>query len=165
MALRGHRFLTLATVVLLSSCSGSSTVPSATDNGPGSCNPNLWNYVYDPGRLHVVDACRTVTGTVSDVHPNAEGDGDYDIRVALDPPYASLVNDANRTQLQGHLQLETVCQAQVTAADAKDACGSFTGNVLIPQPGQHISATGSYVLDTNHGWMELHPVSVIRVVP
>ncbi len=132
-------------------------------DGAATCNPDLWNHVYDPSRLQVIDVCRTVIGHVSDLHANE--DGDYDIRVALDPPYAALVNDANQAQLQGHLQIETVCQAQATVADAKAACAGFVGNVRIPQPGQHISAAGSYVLDTNHGWMEIHPVSAIRIVP
>jgi len=159
----GRAYQLFATLALFSSCSSSSTVPSATADSTATCNPDLWNHVYDPSRLQVVDVCRTVIGSVSDLHANE--DGDYDIRVALDPPYTALVNDANRAQLQGHLQIETVCQAQVTVADAKAACGSFVGNVLIPQPSQHISVTGSYVLDTNHGGMEIHPVSAIRIVP
>lgn len=151
---------TLAILALMTSCGGSSTRPSAVND---TCNDALANYVYEPGRLQVVAACRTVTGTVSDLHSNT--DGDYDIRVALDPPYADLVNDENRSQLAGHLQVEAICQAPPTVAVAKATCGSFVGAVSIPQPGQHVSATGRYVLDASHGWMELHPVSVIRVIP
>ena len=135
-------------------------MPSAVND---TCNATLSNYVYDPGRLQVFAACRTVTGTVSDLHANT--DGDYDIRITLDPPYATLINDANRTQLNGHLQVEAICQAAPTVAIAKATCGSFVGAIAIPEPGQHISATGVYVLDTSHGWMEIHPVSVIRVIP
>ena len=155
-----RRLRTLTLLALMTSCGGSSTTPSALND---TCNDALANYVYEPGRLQVVAACRTVTGTVSDLHSNT--DGDYDIRVALDPPYASLVNDANRSQLGGHLQVEAICQAPPTVAVAKSTCGTFVGAIPLPQPGQHISATGRYVLDTGHGWMELHPVSIIRVVP
>ena len=153
----------IVALALLTSCSTSASAPTASANVADACNPDLWTHVYDPVRLQIVDSCRTVTGTVADLHANE--DGDYDIRLAVDPAYANLVNDTNRSQLDGHLQLETVCQAPQTVADAEAACGTFVGNVLIPQPGQHISVTGSYVLDTNHGWMEIHPVSVIRVTP
>jgi len=150
----------LPIIASMASCGGASTSPSAAN---ASCNAELSSHVYDPGRLQVVASCRTVTGTVSDLHSNA--DGDYDIRVALDPPYANLLNDANRSQLAGHLQVEAICQVPPTVDTAKAACGNFVGGIVIPKPGEHISATGAYVLDTSHGWMEIHPVSVIRVLP
>lgn len=150
-------------LALLAACGDSPTPASPSANTAAACDPSLWTHVYEPNRLTIVDNCRTATGTVSDLHTNE--DGDVDIRLALDPPYADMVNDANRAQLDGHLQLETVCQAPPTTSESREACGSFVGTVLIPTPGQHISVTGTYVLDTNHGWMELHPVSVIRVVP
>lgn len=154
----------VAVVVSMASACGSAATPSSpTANAAAACDPNLWMHVYEPGRLTIVDSCRTVTGTVSDLHTNE--DGDVDIRLALDAPFANMVNDANRAQLEGHLQLETVCQSPPTTPESREACGSFVGTVPIPSPGQHVSVTGTYVLDTNHGWMELHPVSVIRVLP
>jgi hypothetical protein len=35
--------------------------------------------------------------------------------------------------------------------------------LTLPPVGAHAQVTGSYVLDTNHGWMEIHPISVIDV--
>jgi hypothetical protein len=151
----------LAVLLLITSCGGSSTKPSSATND--TCNAALADYVYDPARLQVVAACRTVTGIVANLHSNP--DGDFDIRITPDPPYADLINDANRTRLGNHLQVEAICQAPPSYDIAKTTCGGFSGNVVIPQVGQHISATGRYVLDTNYGWMELHPVSVIRVIP
>ena len=161
MGSRWHIGLPLA--LMLSACGDTSTSPSAATAGADTCNADLWNHVYDPSRLKTIDACRTVTGVVSDVHTNE--DGDVDLRVAVDTPFANLVNDANRSQLNGHLQTEPICQAPPTVRDAQDACGTFRWPVLIPTPGQHVSVTGSYVLDTNHGWMEIHPVSVVRLLP
>ena len=90
-------------------------------------------------------------------------DGDVDMQVALDPPFGTLVNDSNRTKLNGWLQVEAVCQAPVIRF-SEAACAGFTGTVAIPADGTHVRVTGSYVIDTNHGWMEIHPVSRITVL-
>jgi len=118
--------------------------------------------VWGPDRLVMISPCRTATGVVTDMHTNE--DGDFDIRLAVDPPYADLPNAQNVAQLNGHLQLEAICQAPILATDAQQACGSYRGSLVLPSVGQHISATGPYVLDTNHGWTELHPLSVIRIL-
>ena len=149
-------------IATTSACSGSDTQPSHLATAGAACNPELWAHVYDPARLKIVDMCRTVTGIVTDLHPNE--DGDIDIRLAVDAPFASLLNAGNMSGLNGHLQLEPICQTTPAVRDAEDACGSFVWSVLRPSPGQHISVTGSYVLDTNHGWMEIHPVSVIQLL-
>lgn len=151
--------LTLWCLGALSGCGGS---PSAPSQPPApACDPTLWNHVHDPSRLKIIDACRTVTGTVMAHHSNV--DGDVDMQVALDPAFEALLNDSNRTNLHGWLQVEAVCQAPVIRY-AEAACAGFTGTVLIPADGTHVQITGSYVRDSNHGWMEIHPVSVITVL-
>lgn len=152
-------FTAILLLMLSVSCGDSITQPSAATD---TCDPVFWNHVWGPDRLTIVDRCRTVTGTVSDMHTNE--DGDFDIRLALDPQFSSLLNALNISQLNGHLQLEAICQAPILTADALQACGSFRSNILLPSVGQRISATGTYVLDTNHGWMELHPLSVVRIL-
>jgi hypothetical protein len=127
------------------------------------CNASLWSHVYDPGRLKVIDVCRTVTGYITDHHANE--DGDVDVRLALDPPYAGLVNAGNVAGLNGHLQTEAICQAPVSAPEAAPACRNFSGTVRVPADGTHVQVTGSYVLDTHHGWREIHPISVLTVIP
>jgi hypothetical protein len=132
--------------------------------GPSTpvCNASLWNYIYDPTRLRVVDACRTVTGTITDQHPNA--DGDIDVRLEVDPEYKNLLNAGNISNLSGHLQTEAICQAPITDAAAIRACQGFRGTVVVPPNGTRVRVTGTYLLDLNHGWMELHPISALTVI-
>lgn len=139
--------------------SGSPVQPQAA---APACDQTLWNHVYDPTRLHVVDSCRTVTGIV--VAQHTSGDGDVNSELALDPGFADLLNDGNMTKLNGHLQVEEICQGKITR-DAFDSCKGYTGTALVPPVGSHISVTGSHVRDGNHGWMEIHPVSQITLLP
>jgi hypothetical protein len=70
------------------------------------------------------------------------------------------VNDSDQ---YGDLVLEIVCANTVTQTDAVDACQNYLNHVTIPQEGQHIIATGPYVLDTDHGWTEIHPVYSLTI--
>jgi hypothetical protein len=125
------------------------------------CDASLWSHVYDPQRLQIRNDCQTVTGVIMQQHDNS--DGDIDIRVAVDPAYAHLLNDANMTKLNGWLQTEAICQApiQPQSAGPQRACTGFAGSVTVPPVGTRVLVTGTYVLDANHGWMELHPISVL----
>jgi len=89
-----------------------------------------------------------------------------DMPLALDPPYTNLLNNGNTTSLGGHLNVEAICQATIhpDVPAAVPACGSFHGSVFIPPAGAHVQVTGSYVLDTNHGWMEIHPATAITLL-
>ena len=104
-----------------------------------------------------------MTGTITDQHTN--DDGDIDVRLAVDSPYKNLLNAGNISNLNGHLQTEAICQVPIHAADAARACQGFNGSVRVPPNGTHVQVSGSYVLDTNHGWMEIHPISDLRIVP
>jgi hypothetical protein len=64
----------------------------------------------------------------------------------------------NNSDQYGDLVLEIVCANSVTQTDAIDACKGYVNHVTVPQEGEHIIATGPYVLDTDHGWREIHPV-------
>jgi hypothetical protein len=113
----------------------------------------------------VLTPCQTVTGVITGEH--GSDDGDIDMPLALDPPFTNLLNNGNIVNLNGHLNVEAVCQGTIHSdiPAASVSCGSFKGSVPIPPVGAHVQVTGSYVLDTNHGWMEIHPASVITVVP
>src|SRR6185437_15801540 len=85
---------------------------------PGhGCDAALWAHVYHPDRLHVVDQCKTVRGTVTKVE--WEPDGDLHIRLATRP---ALVNSVNDQYQAGDLVLEEICQGTVSQADAEAAC-------------------------------------------
>ena len=149
-----------------SSSAGGPTAPATNAASPAiqpQCDPSLWAHVYDPGRLQIKQTCQTVTGVIMEQHAN--DDGDIDMRLALDAQYESLLNEGNRTALNGWLQTEAICQAAVQpdSPDAAKACGTFRGAVPVPSVGAHVRVTGTYVLDTHHGWMELHPISVLEV--
>jgi hypothetical protein len=136
--------------------------PGASRSGNrDGCNPALWKHVYHAYRLHVISSCRTVTGTVEDVRQ--EPDGDTHILLKPDPQYAGLVNAGNTEREHGDLVLEPVCAGYVSQADAVTACHGFTSGVRSVSAGDRIRVTGSYVLDADHGWMEIHPVSRITV--
>jgi hypothetical protein len=132
-----------------------------------ACDPTLWNHVHDPSRLQVIKSCQTVTGVVRKVHANADGDGDENMLLDVDPPFKNLLNGGNMTSLGGYLQIECVCQSPIkpSVPDAVRACMNFTGTVPIPAVGARVQITGTYVLDKDHGWMEIHPVSVLTTIP
>ena len=122
------------------------------------CDAALWAHVYHPDRLQVVHACMTVRGRVDAVRQ--EPDGDLHILLATRP---ALVNSANVAYEHGDLVLEEICQGPVTQADAIDACQGVPHNLTVPSPGDRVKVTGSYVLDADHGWMEIHPVTRLTV--
>jgi hypothetical protein len=126
---------------------------------PGArCDAALWAHVYHPDRLHVVRQCMTVRGTVTEVR--WEPDGDLHIRLAT---RAALVNSANDQGQGGDLLLEEICQGPVSQADAEAACQGVPHDLTIPAPGDRVTVTGSYVLDADHGWMEIHPVTRLTI--
>lgn len=135
--------------------------------------------VYLSGRLHVIDRCRTVSGTVDCT--KVEPDGDVHVRLRLDPQYAALLKPANALQTctgepGPHLVVEIIPQHpegilfRTNNADA----GGFI-DPRTPTAGEHITVTGPYVIDTNslhrilyqgraaENWAEIHPAWGIAV--
>jgi hypothetical protein len=144
------------------------TLPSATTSTtptPGEqCDESLWNHVYNPSRLQVVEPCKTVTGIVESIR--TERDGDYHIRLKPDPQFSDLINSANVNGQFGDLVLEPICVNPVTQPDAISACHDFHQIISIPPIGTHVQVIGSYVLDSQHGgWAEIHPVTSISEIP
>jgi hypothetical protein len=138
----------------------SSTVSTSSNR----CDQSLWNHIYNPARLQVVDNCKSVIGVIES--KRVEKDGDYHIRVKLDPQFSNLINLANIKNQFGDLVVEPICVNKVTQADAISACQNFRQNISIPPIGSHVNITGSYVLDREHGnWAEIHPVTSITPAP
>ena len=126
------------------------------------CDTSLWQHIYHSQRLRVIESCTQVSGVLETVLK--EKDGDYHLRLKLDNQYLNLLNEKNISDQHGDLVLEPVCENQITQADAVSACKNFHGTIVIPPINTHISVLGSYVLDTEHGWMEIHPVTSLNVI-
>ncbi len=128
-----------------------------TGNLASTCHDSgsIWSHVYNPSRLDVLSECITVSGKVENVR--SEADGDYHVRLRLDPAYANLTNDANYIYQNGDLVVEIVCATTVTQSDAMAACENYSNSIPTPTVGEHVTVSGRYVLDTNHGWTEIHP--------
>jgi len=132
---------------------------------PSLCGANLkleWEHVYHPDRLVVIEQCKVVTGIIDNIRN--EPDGDYHIRLALDPGQESLLNEKNMTVQHGDLVIEPICEHPVTQVDAVSSCANFAGGVPRPVKGTHVRVAGPYVHDMEggHGWMEIHPAVLIR---
>jgi hypothetical protein len=126
-----------------------------------SCRASLWHHVYHPDRFTTIEACFAVTGVIEDWR--LEKDGDLHILLRLDRGQASLLNGKNKSDQEGCLVVEPICERNVTQPDAISACkGAF--RVKIPQKGSHVQVIGTYVRDEQHGWMEIHPVSKFVVL-
>lgn len=122
----------------------SADIPSAPVGGldAGGCRTgDVLAGVYHPVRLQVLDSCRTVTGTVTQVR--SEPDGDFHINLTPDPGEEDVVNQRNLTVQKGALVIEVI------PADQRETAP--------PLLRDHISVTGAFVLDRDHGWLELHP--------
>ena len=138
-----------------------SSILTNLSNFQSGCNPALWNYVYHSSRLKMYEACKTVSGTVIGKHDAADGDIHLELRLTGN---SNLLNAKNLTEQNGCLVLEIICAKKVTQASAIVPCSGYYNNVTVPGIGDYISVSGSYVLDTNHGWNEIHPVSSITIL-
>ena len=139
----------------------STSILSSISNFQSGCDPALWNYVYHSNRFKVYEACKTVSGTIIGKHDNDDGDIHLQLRLNGN---SSLLNAKNISEQNGCLVLEIICAKKVTQADAIVPCSGYYNNVPVPGIGDNISVSGSYVLDINHGWNEIHPVSSLTII-
>ena len=171
----GARYVLIAallSVVIVAGCSRATRPESLPEQVQPSCDASLWAHVYHgrfptaEDRLQVISPCLTVSGVIVNARP--EKDGDWHIQLDLDPEYRSLLNQANLDKQHGHLVLEPICSRSVSQRDtvAEGVCDEFRqtifGRDLI---GKRVTATGAYVIDAEHHWMELHPVTAIVLMP
>jgi hypothetical protein len=129
--------------------------------GTEGCDATLWNYVYHAQRLEILEQCKTVEGVIDKVL--REDDGDLHIR--LDVEDKSLLNEKNFSGQHGMLVLEPICQKEPTQADAIEPCRNYAGPLFQVRAGMRVRVTGTYVLDHEHGWKEIHPMTSIVVLP
>jgi hypothetical protein len=95
---------------------------------------SLWQHVYNPGRLQVLNPCISVNGAVEEIRK--EADGDVHILFRLDQQFASLLNEKNISSQQGDLILEPICQGKVRQPDAAEPCSQYNGPYFEPVVGQ-----------------------------
>lgn len=139
-----------------------------------TCDQTLWVHVYNSQRLGPL-GCVAVTGIKQDATHGKKKDGcrreaDADfhcwLKLDADPPIQlGYLNDENRSKQDGNLVFEPMCQGRVKQADAKAACKDWKQQLLDAPVGAHLKITGIWVLDKQHGHMEIHPVTSIEVLP
>jgi hypothetical protein len=112
----------------------------------------------------VLDRCKHAEGTVVDVAH--EDDGDYHVWFHVDAGYEYLLNAQNHFQARPSLLAEITprCAAATNPPDARSAAQCPKTNLSIPKLGDRIAIDGPWVLDTDHGWREIHPVAAIRIL-
>ncbi len=133
-----------------------------TQFNAGDCRAFLWEHVYDPSRLEIIDSCISVTGIISE--SKAEDDGDQHLLLSLDAGQDGLLTKKNFKKKGDDLVLELVCANHIKDKKAKKACKGFKNNISVPPVGAHVKVTGSYVNDSHNGWTEIHPVSKIEII-
>ena len=73
------------------------TIPSSQmlkEKELGTCDTSLWDHVYHPKRLLVLQECKTVSGIIESI--KSEKDGDLHIGLKLDSQYVNLLTRANQ---------------------------------------------------------------------
>jgi len=162
----------LVSTVLLSAfcaCSGENSNTQSVQQGKNGevsqsaatgCDASLWDHVYNPTRLQQLAPCVSVRGIIDE--SDADADGDQHFLLRLDPGQDTLVNKRNDKKKAGDIVLEIVCANPTTMKKVKSACAGYTNPIPIPAVGAHVRATGTYVLDSHNGWVEIHPVSKLE---
>jgi len=141
--------------------------PKASPTTTASASPSALSCanvppVYHPARLKLLDACATFKGLViADLH---ELDGDRHLWIEPDAGYEGLLNAAN--DYHGHKALVAEIVPACTTEPASAAAAARCPASKIPGPavGAHVLVTGPHVLDTNHGWNEIHPVASLQLL-
>jgi hypothetical protein len=129
---------------------------------PGECSEGWWEHVVSPGRLEVYEPCITVRGTVLRV--DDANDGDVLVFIRLDAAFTGLPGvDRGGRYGKGTLEIELICRNFWKIF--QPTCWGCRNRLPIPAPGDHIEFDGSYVLDKKHGWMEIHPVTRLTILP
>ena len=124
------------------------------------CDDSLWNHNSEDEQI--LKSCVTISGVVESRH--AEADGDENIQLKPDPDYVHLLNIWNILGQVGNIAVEPICEHHPTRENSKEACAGYKSHVKLPRKGDHVSVTGSYVID-KHRWTEIHPVTKIFVLP
>lgn len=137
---------TATTTTTTQTVTAATTSTPAETTQPQQCRQDPLAGVYHPSRLKIVSNCKTVSGTVVSI--KNESDDDYHINLQLDSPDANLINDKNVSQEHGALVVEVIPMDRP--------------NISKPTVGEKLTVTGAYVVDGEHGWMEIHPAWIVN---
>jgi hypothetical protein len=135
---------------------------SIADTNGLACDSSLWKNVYNPERLEVINKCMTVTGVIEE--SNADDDGDQHMLLRLDAGQENLLRPRNMKKKDGCLVIEAVCINNATRKKVGDACDGYVNHVQLPEVGNHVKVSGSYVVDSHNDWAEIHPISKVEVI-
>jgi hypothetical protein len=125
----------------------------------GGCDTTIWDHVYRPNRLKILESCITVRGTIVGKDYTTDGDGSFFLK--LDAGQDSLLYKSNYSKLSGNLMIEIICAGPVSRKDPRKGCKGYVNKVTEPATGDHVSVTGTYVIDRHNQWAEIHPVTRI----
>jgi hypothetical protein len=151
----------LLLAIPLTGCAQAAAGASGSTTPQGDCTPTDQDqYVYDPGRLQVVQACIRVTGTIDAKFISTDGDSILLLR--LDPPYEHLLTPGNSVgEDNGDLGVEAVCTVPTMEAAVIGLCAGDSDPAVGPYPaiGAHVWVEGRYIYDLHHeAHAELHPL-------
>jgi len=129
------------------------TISVAKKTPAPQCDESLWKHVYagtfgtEHKRLKVIDTCKTVTGTI--VYAKGEDDGDFHLRLHLDPGQEGLLNAKNRKATKsggqgGNLVIEPICHKEPIQDDTvrEGVCNGFSQDI----PAMNLSETSKIIL-------------------
>ena len=126
------------------------------------CDSSLWKYVYNSKRLEVIEECVTVTGIIYSTKKGKGGD----IHIQLKPDLGqkNLLNDNNYIIQDSCLVIKPIRINEVNQINGMETGADYINHITIPQKGQHVRVTGSYVLDEKHMWREIYPITRIQII-
>ena len=127
-----------------------------------NCDSSLWKHIYKSNRLKLIKPCIIVTGTIK--QKIREPDGDWHIFLKPDAGQETLLNSENK---KGYLIVEVICSNAVIQPGVVKVCllcSDCKKKVFVPKKGTHVKVTGAFVIDSKHGWNEIHPVSTIELL-
>ena len=96
----------------------------------------------------------------------SEPDGDHHVWFKVDPGFEYLLNAEDRFNGQPALlgEITPDCPLATNPSDPLTAAKCPPSKLPIPHAGDRIAIDGPWVLDTNHGWREIHPIDSIKVL-
>ncbi len=148
-------------LLLFFAISGATSITKCVAQDGVTCDHSLWNHVYHASRFTINRTCSYAIGYVQEIY--AEPDGDYHMRLKLEPDFKYMLNPINTSSQGGDLVCEIICANQITQADAVGPCQNYTQSIYVPNVGEHIKVTGPFVTDNDHGWNEIHPINSIVI--